>query len=144
MLTSTHASLASRSERDILISNRYGAHATILGTLRIGAGDRRSGGARAAGAVATGAGGVSGDAEAAVSAAARRRRASSSNPCDQVELELACSPSQRAGVAAGKHIGDLVFMRDATPAILDLALGGDLVWSKISIKDNFLVNRCFR
>ena len=75
MLTSAHASLASRIERDILISNRCGVHDKILGTLRIDPPDRRSDGARAAGTVGTGAGGVSGDAEAAVSAAARRRRA---------------------------------------------------------------------
>ena len=119
MLTSTRASLASRIERDILIADRCGVHDTILGTLRIGAGGRRSGGARVAGAVATGAGGMSGDAEAAVSAAARRRRrASSSNPCDQVELELTRAPPRRVGVAAGELIGDLVFMRDATPASL--------------------------
>ena len=118
MLTSTHAPLASRSERDILTANRCGVHGTILGALRIGAGGRRSGGALAAGAVATGAGGVSGDAEAAVSAAARRRRASSSTLCDQVELELARAPPRRVGVAAGELIGDLVFMRDATPASL--------------------------
>ena len=88
--------------------------------LRIGADGRRSGGTCAAGAVVTGAGGVSGDAEAAVSAAARRRRAaSSSNPCNQAELgELARAPPQRAGVADGELIGDLVFMHDATPASL--------------------------
>ena len=123
MLTSTYAYLASRSEKYILIANRCGVHGTIIGALRIGAGGRRSGGARAAGAVATGAGDVSGGAEAAVSAAARRRRASSSNPCDQVELELARAPPQRAGVAAGEHIGDLVFMRNATHAILDRRRG---------------------
>ena len=116
MLTSTRASLASRIERDILIADRCGVHDTILGTLRTGAGGRCSGGARATGAVATGAGGVSGDAEAAVSAAARRRRASSSNPCDQVELEFARAPPQRVGVTAGELIGDLVYMRDVAPA----------------------------
>ena len=72
MLTSTHASLASRSERHILISKSMRRSWHILVTLRIGTGSRRLGGACAAGAVATGAGGLSGDAEAAVSAAARR------------------------------------------------------------------------